>query len=120
MADRLMFVSWGTVVRGREEVALEVFNETLGLYGRLQQDGRIEGFDTVLLTPHGRIEGYFEVHGTAEQLAALREDATWQRSLVDASLVVEDLSVVDGFANQGIADQMAMYQAAIERVPQRA
>src|SRR3954468_4054813 len=111
MADRLLFISWGRVVAGREELALEVFNETLGLYGRLQQDGRIEGFDTVLLTPHGRLEGYFEIHGTAEELAALRQDAAWQRSLVDAGLVVDDLSVVDGFANQGIADQMAMYQA---------
>ena len=120
MADRLLFISWGRVVAGREEIALEVFNESVGLYGRLQQDGRIEGFDTVLLTPTGGIEGYFQVHGSAEQLAALREDADWQRSIVDASLIVEDMSVVDGFENQGVADQMAMYQAAIARVPQRA
>ena len=46
MADRLLFISWGSVVAGREEIALEVFNESVGLYGRLQQDGRIEGFDT--------------------------------------------------------------------------
>jgi hypothetical protein len=120
MADRLLFISWGRVVAGREELALEVFNETVGLYGRLQQDGRIEGFDTVLLTPTGGTEGYFEIHGTAEQLAALREDAEWQRNIVDATLIVEDMSVVEGYANQGVADQMAMYQAAIGRVPQRA
>src|SRR3954452_577537 len=119
MADRLLFVSWGSVVPGREEIALEVFNESVGLYGRMQQDGRIEGFDTVLLTPTGGIEGYFQVHGTAEQLAALREDPEWQRSIVDATLIVEDMSVVDGSANQGVADQMAMYQAAIARVPQK-
>jgi hypothetical protein len=119
MADRLMFVSWGRVVAGREELALEVFNESVGLYGRLQQDGRIEGFDTVLLTPHGGTEGYFQVHGTADQLAALREDPDWQRSIADASLIVEDMSVVDGFQNQGVADQMGIYQAAIARVPQR-
>jgi len=119
MADRLLFISWGTVVAGREELALEVFNEYVGLYGRLQQDGRIESFDTVLLMPTGGIEGYFQVHGSAEQLAALREDADWQRSIADATLIVENMSIIDGFENQGVADQMAIYQAAIARVPQR-
>ena len=41
MADRVLFITWGEVVRGREERALEVFSESLGFYGRLQQDGRI-------------------------------------------------------------------------------
>ena len=33
MAERMLFIGWGQVARGREERALEVFNETLGLYG---------------------------------------------------------------------------------------
>ena len=45
MADRMLFIGWGTPVRGREERGLEVFNEALGLLGRMEQDGRIEGFD---------------------------------------------------------------------------
>ena len=49
MADRVLFIGWGTPVRGREERALEVFNESLGLYGRMQQEGRIESFDVTLL-----------------------------------------------------------------------
>ena len=41
MADAGLFIGWGQVVRGREERALDVFNETLELYGQLQSDGRI-------------------------------------------------------------------------------
>ena len=40
MADAGLFIGWGEVVRGRETEALEVFNETLGYYGRLQEEGR--------------------------------------------------------------------------------
>lgn len=120
MADRILFISWGTPVRGREEHALEVFDETVGMYGRLLQDGRIDAFDVGLLTPSSDVAGFFEVRGSAEQLAALREDAEWQRSIVDGQLIVEDLRVVDGYVNEGVAQQMSMYQAAVAKVPQRA
>ena len=42
MADAGLFIGWGEVVRGREDRALDVFNETLELYGQMQADGRIE------------------------------------------------------------------------------
>src|SRR5688572_12899373 len=53
MADRAMFVGFGQPVRGREERAVEVFNEFVGLCGRMQADGRIEDMDVTLLDPHG-------------------------------------------------------------------
>ena len=40
MSDRVLFISWGSPIPGREERGLEVFNEAIGLHGRLQQDGR--------------------------------------------------------------------------------
>jgi hypothetical protein len=118
MADRLLFISWGETVRGREERALEVFNETVGMYGRMQQEGRIERFDVRLLMPNAQLDGYFEVEGTAEQLAALKEDAEFRRSMTDATLIVDRITVTDGFCGQGIADQMALFTEAIGRVPQ--
>ena len=49
MADRVLFISWGAAVPGREERGLEVFNDALGICGRMQREGRIEKFDVVLL-----------------------------------------------------------------------
>ena len=43
--------------------ALEVFNEGLGSYGRMQQEGRIESFDVVLLDPTSLLAGYIELKG---------------------------------------------------------
>ena len=119
MADRLLFLGWDAPVRGLEERGLEVFNEALGLYGRMQQDGRIESFDVVLLTPSGGLNGYMELRGSAAQMAAVREDADFRRVLVDASMVVDNLRLVDGYCNDGIAQEMTLYQAAIGGIPQR-
>ena len=118
MADRVLFMSWGETVRGREERALEVFNEAIGILGRKQQEGQVESFDVVLLNPNGELGGYFEVHGSAEQLAALSEDEEFQRNTADASLIVDNLRHIPGITNEAIAEQMAMYQEAISKVPQ--
>jgi hypothetical protein len=120
MADRVLFISWGEVVRGREERALENFNETMGLYGRFQQEGRIESFDVALLNPSTDIDGYIAIHGSADQLARLKEDDDFRRALYDASMIVDDLSMVDGYTNNGIAKEMEKYQEAIAKVPQSA
>jgi hypothetical protein len=120
MADRVLFIGWSTPVRGREERGLEVFNDAIGLLGRMQQDRRIEKFDVVLLGPNGDLNGYIEVHGSSAQLSALREDGEFQRNSADASLVVNGLRHIDGYTNDGVARQMALYQDSLARVPQRA
>jgi len=120
MADRALLITWGMVVRGREERALENFNEVVGLYGRMQQDGRIESFDVSLLMPNGSIDGFIQLRGSAEQLAAVREDQDFQRTLAESSLIVDDIRVIDGFVEQGVAAQMELYRAAIAKVPQTA
>jgi hypothetical protein len=118
MADRVLFISWSTPVRGREERGLEVFNESMGLYGRMQQEGRIEKFDVVLLGATGDLNGYIELHGSTDQIAAVREDDEFQRNTIEASLIVDGLRIVEGVTNDEIARQMTLYQESIARVPQ--
>ena len=121
MADRVLFIGWGENVRGREERGLEVFNEAMGMYGRMQQEGRIEKFDVCLLDPHGGgLSGFIALHGSAEQLAELQNDEEFRRNLVNASLIVDELGVISGYINEGVAPEVAMYQEAIAKVPQSA
>jgi hypothetical protein len=119
MADRMMFVGWGAPVRGIEERATEVFNETLGMLGRMQQDGRIESFDVCLLDPNADLGGYMQIHGTAEQIGALRMDDEFRRGMIDASLVVDDLRHIEGVTGEGVAREMEMYTQAISKIPQK-
>jgi hypothetical protein len=118
MADRVLLISWGSPVPGREERGVEVFNEALGICGRMQQEGRIEKFDVVLLQPNGDMDGYIEIHGSAEQIAGVHEDEEFQRNTIDANLIVNNLRHVDGVTNEEIARQMSMYQESVARVPQ--
>ena len=117
MAEKVLFISWGENVAGREERGLEVFNETVGMYGRLQQEGRIESFDVVLLEPNA---GYMEIRGSAEQMAALRESDEFLRSMTDAALIVHDLKMAEGYTGAAIPRMLDMYQQAIAKVPQHA
>lgn len=118
MADRVLMISWGETVHGREERALEVFNDAVGLMGRMQQDGRIESFDVVLLNPSGDLAGYMELHCSDQQLAALDQDEEFMRNTIDASLIVKNLRHIAGYTNEGVARQMGLYQDAIAKVPQ--
>jgi hypothetical protein len=120
MADRVLMITWGRPIPGREERGLEVFNEALGINGRKQQEGKIESFDVALLNPNGVIDGYIAVRGSVDQLSLLQEDEEFRRNMIDASLVVEDLSVTMGYCDQGVAREVELYQDAIGKVPQSA
>ena len=121
MADRVLFVGWGRPVRGREEKAVESFNDIVGVFGRMQQEGRIEKFDIVFLDPHGGdLGGCFLLHCTADQLHAVQDDEDFQREIVRADLLVDGIGVVGGYTGEGIAAQMELYQQAVAQVPQNA
>ena len=120
MADSCLHISWDSVVPGREERAVEVFNETVGYYGRLQQEGKIESFDVVLLDPNAGIGGYFQLRGTQEQMDAAKSSDEFRDRMVDAEMIAREMCVVGGVCNEGIAREMERFTKAIEKVPQRA
>ena len=96
-----LLISWGPPVRGREVRSLEVFNEAVGLFGSMQQGGRIESFDITIMRPNGHFNGYMQLHGSAAQLDAVREAEDFRRMILDAQMCVEDLRHLDGMTNDG-------------------
>jgi hypothetical protein len=115
-----MVITWGQVVRGREERAFDNFNAVVAYHAGLQSAGRIERLQVTLLSPNAALGGFMQLVGSAEQLAAVREDAEFQRLIVEASLIVDDLTLLDGYVDDGIAAQMALWQEAISKTPQMA
>jgi hypothetical protein len=117
MPDRAVFIGFGQPVRGREERAVDVFNEFVGMCGRMQADGRIEEMDVTLLDPHGGdLGGFFMVHGSEEQCAKLQMDEEFRRACIDASLIVENFGVVPAATGAAVAEEMTMYSEALQKV----
>lgn len=111
MAEAGLFIGWGQVVRGREQRGLEVFNETLQYYGGLEQEGRIESSEAVLLDPHGGdLAGFVLLRGSADQTNALQADEEFRRHTQRADLIVETLGVVGAVLGDGLGPAIAMYQ----------
>jgi hypothetical protein len=109
-----LFVGWSTPVRGREETGLDVFGEALAFEAKLQEEGAIESFEVALLGPHGGgLAGFILVRGSEEQMAAVRAREEFQRINVRASLVVDDLGVVDAVLGDGVGEQLEVYREAI-------
>jgi hypothetical protein len=111
VADAGLFIGWGQVVRGREDRALDVFNETIELYGQMQSDGRIESFEVCLLEPHGgELGGFVLLRGTEDQIDAVHRAEDFERITTKASLIVDDLGVVPAAIGASLARSMAIYQ----------
>jgi hypothetical protein len=114
MAGAGLFVGWGAPITGREAKGLEVFNESIQYWGKLQQDGKIESFEVVLLTPHGGdLEGFVLMRGSSEQVAALIVDEEFERMTTRATLIVQRVGVVPAVLGDGLERSIGTYQQQI-------
>jgi hypothetical protein len=117
MADAGLFIGWGAPVAGREAKGLEVFNESLAYYGRLEQEGVIEGFETAILEPHGGdLAGFILIRGSEQKLAKLRVDDEFVRLSTRAGLIVEGIGVVGAALGEGLGRAITTYQEAISEL----
>jgi hypothetical protein len=115
MADAGLFIGWGAPVRGREKRALEVFGDDQAFWARMQQDGRIESYETVILEPHGGdLAGFILVRGTSGQLDDLTADEDFRRRRARAGLIVEGLGTVQATLGDGLQQLMSIYQQAVD------
>ena len=101
MATGALVIGWGPAVRGREHKALQVFNEAIQFYTRLQQQGTIESFEPVALEPHGGdLNGFLLIRGDREKLNALRISEEFLRLSNRAALIVDNFGVITAFIGE--------------------
>jgi len=111
-------VTWGENVAGREVRGLEVFNETLEFWGRMQAEGQIESFEVALLSSSlPGLAGFIFVRGDTDALSAVANGDEHRRLVIKASMIVQDVRVTSALINEGLARGMAMYQEEIAMTP---
>ncbi|HVP01018.1 MAG TPA: hypothetical protein VMT10_00505 [Solirubrobacteraceae bacterium] len=114
MADAALFVGWGESIHGREGLGLQVFAETLAYYTSLQEEGRIESFEPVLLAPHGGgLEGFIVLRGERATLDEIRASDEFERLTLKAQLVVREVGVVNALIGDGLSHGIELYQEAL-------
>jgi hypothetical protein len=119
VAADALFLGWGQVVRGREQRALQVFQESVAYYEKLQQDGQIEGFEAFLLDPHGGdLAGFFLIRGERSTLDALRASVDFQRMMARAGSIIDNLGVVNASTGDALAQQMGLFGEVAQEMPQ--
>jgi hypothetical protein len=119
VAGEALFVGWGQVVRGREQLALQVFQETIAFYTQLQEDGRIASFDATLLAPHGGdLAGFLLMHGEQSSLDSIRASEEFVRLLGRAGAVVDNVGVVSAYTGDALGQVMGIFGALSQELPQ--
>ena len=117
MSEAALCTVWGTPVPGREKHALDVYSETLQYWGRLQQQGKIERFDVVVLGPTGGdLTGFMLVRGTQAQLDSVRHSEEYERLLNRVQLIAQHVRAADAFVDEGLARVMSQYTDEVARV----
>jgi hypothetical protein len=113
MAGDELFIGWGPVVRGREQTALKVFQETIEFHGALQRDGKIDSFDAHLIAPHGGdLAGFIMLHGERSKLDDIRNSEDFERLIARAGTVVDQVGVLNAFSGEALGQAMGRFQAA--------
>ncbi|HEU6446388.1 MAG TPA: hypothetical protein VFL61_15145 [Gaiellaceae bacterium] len=121
MSDTALFIGWGGTYPGREQSARTHYAEWTEILERLKADGEIEGFETVLLAPHGgELDGFTMVFGSPEKLAALRMREDLRRLQTRAALDHAKFSVIWATVGVGVEREFSLVEEAIseyERQP---
>jgi hypothetical protein len=119
MAGEAIFLGWGQVVRGREQLALEVFRDTTEYWSKLQQDGKIESFRPFLLRPHGGdLAGFWLIHGERSALDELQSSEEFVRLIARAGAIVDNLGVASAVTDEALGTQMGIFAEVAQGLPQ--
>lgn len=110
MTTSTLFVAWGAIIPGREESAGAVLQQSMAFLSRLQQEGRIDGFEPVALAPHGGdLAGFVLVKGDRDAIAAVRGSEEYRRIMVQLQRVHQNTGEVEAFTGEELGRYFALW-----------
>jgi hypothetical protein len=112
-----LFVGWGSIIPGREKAASSALQDAMSYLGSLQHEGTIDGFEAVLLEPHGGdLEGFVLVRGDKDALARLRGQEEFLRTIVGVQLVHTKVGVVTAYSGAEMLPLLAIWDQQESRL----
>jgi hypothetical protein len=114
MAQEALFIGWGPSVRGREANGMEIYRTALEYFRRLEQEGRIEAMDVVILGLHGGdLYGFWLLRGSYEQFGELRADMEFIRLVTRMGVANERVGVVRAWVGDEAEGVLGLYEEAV-------
>ena len=114
MANYSLFIGWNRINPGREADAGELFESSMGYYGKLQQEGTIENFEPVILSRHGGdLNGFIILRGERTKLNELKEDKDFILLTMKCDNILTGFGVVDGYIGETLQGRMSLWRSSI-------
>lgn len=108
MADNVLFGGWNRIVTGQDQKALALFGRAQEYYAKLQSEGKIESFESVILNAHGGdLNGFTLIRGDAQKLFEIQNEDEWLDLVIEAIICLEGFGVVPGYIGEGLQNIMA-------------
>jgi hypothetical protein len=117
MAKGAIFIGWGDPLPGYREKSLKVFDECMQFNKRMQQQGEIESFETVILGAHGGdLGGFFLIRGDREKLNRLQMNPEFMHLTSRATLTTSNVGVITAFIGDELQSFLADYQKQVSEL----
>ncbi len=114
MDRNTIFFAWNRSIPGRETISGEHFEEFVAYLGGQAQSGTIQGFDVVLLDPHGGdMNGFFLIRGESESLDALMATTAWTEHMTRASIHLQGSGAIRGVSGDLVMKRMEFWNKNI-------
>jgi hypothetical protein len=112
MKPNVIFFAWNRPVPGREQTSGEHFQEFVQYLIGLQQDGKIDAFQPVLLDVHGGdMNGFFLISGSTDQLLALASSEEWITHMTRAAIHLNGAGAVFGATGDALSQRMDLWSS---------
>jgi hypothetical protein len=114
MADSVIFTGWDRAVTGREKQAMKLFQKSMAYYSKLKSEGKIESYESFLLTPHGGdLNGFILIRGDAKKLAEVHNDPAAVEIRLEANYCLSGFGSVFGYTGETLTKMFAQWAKLI-------
>jgi hypothetical protein len=114
MSKHVLFYGWNRAIPGREKEAGALFQEYLQYLGRIQGEGLIDSFETIILSAHGGdLNGFFLIRGDQTKLQALRRTEEFEVFMTKGGLYIDGGGLITGVTGAGVMESMVRWTSLI-------
>jgi hypothetical protein len=114
MQNNVLFLGWNGPKVGREKLAGELYQSLNNFWAKYEQDGKIDGYDGILLSNHGGdLNGFFLVKGAVEHLAEIRNSDEFTKLSLQCDYALDGFGIIGGYYGDELSSLMTQWNQLI-------